>query len=166
MVHSPSPWPPLFRSFLENKSCEQNSSPLLSCPGFGKLDLTLRMNRALSKMAAITQTSRTGIWHLFTFLRYLDAWCWCQSSMSVWQRPMKCKFCCARMWTLNKWFYWPQIPWIGVKFDYLMDLGPERSILGERQEEGQKPASENQAWYKKSKWTPRFLRLSSLKRVP
>ena len=59
------------------------------------LDLTLRMNRALSKMAAITQTSRTGIWHLFTFLRYLDAWCWCQSSMSVWRRPIKCKFCCA-----------------------------------------------------------------------
>jgi len=45
---------------------------LLSSPGFGKLDLTLRMYRALSKMAAITQTSRTGIWHLFTFLRYLD----------------------------------------------------------------------------------------------
>ena len=108
------------------------SSPLLSCPGFGKLDLTLRMNRALSKMATITQTLKTGIWHLFTFLRYLNAWCWCQSWMSVWRRPKKCKFCCARMWTFNKWFYWPQIPWIGVKFGSHMELGPEMLILGVR----------------------------------
>ena len=27
---------------------------------------------------------------------------------------------------------WPQTPWNGVKFDLLMDLGPEMSILGVR----------------------------------
>ena len=46
---------------------------------------------------AITRTSRSGIRHW----PIRDAWCQCQSLMSVWCRPMKCKFCCARMWTLN-----------------------------------------------------------------
>ena len=48
---------------------EWSAVNILSLTGGLSIGLCLRGQL----MAAITQTSRTGIWHLFTFLRYLDA---------------------------------------------------------------------------------------------
>ena len=50
---------------------EWSAVNILSLSLTGGLSIGLCLRGQL--MAAITQTSRTGIWHLFTFLRYLDA---------------------------------------------------------------------------------------------
>ena len=62
---------------VPNPTMYEPVAPVLEWSAVNILSLTGGLSIGLclrgQLMAAITQTSRTGIWHLFTFLRYLDA---------------------------------------------------------------------------------------------